>query len=310
VYPDESAKPPVDEGMNQPAQITLERCWPLDRATRQPIRDPMHKRYRQHVARLQRMPDTEFVEYVGDSGTWIFRVQHFSKYGLVDDDEEGNEEEREEEDGEMADVHDHSDDVVDLELSEAASSLVDGMESVSEAEAEESTVDSAERGSSIDGGADTAQLSVVTEPRKVHAMQASLFRSSERLAKVFVFGDVQELTRGGGHPPKSPAAAARVGMSTGKRPYVESPGTHLLPHFGDSNVGMVTAAPPPSIMAHKALPDAKHTPVDCKVPYEQSITYGKAGVLLDAGLAMGRSFRVGFGPRGDLAYPGAVATTE
>ncbi|ORY77281.1 nucleoporin autopeptidase-domain-containing protein [Protomyces lactucae-debilis] len=77
VYPVEEMKPAVGKGLNVPATITLEQCYPLSRDKRQPIRDKMHPRFQQHVDRLKRMSETEFVDYLADSGTWIFKVEHF-----------------------------------------------------------------------------------------------------------------------------------------------------------------------------------------------------------------------------------------
>lgn len=77
VYPDESLKPSFGKGLNQPATVTLEKCYPLSRDKREPIRDTEHPRFQQHVNRLKRMAETDFVDYLADSGTWIFKVNHF-----------------------------------------------------------------------------------------------------------------------------------------------------------------------------------------------------------------------------------------
>lgn len=82
VYPDETTKPPQGQGLNVPALISLEQCWPIDKATRQPIFNPGHLRFQQHLAKLKRIPETEFVEFQADTGTWVFKVKHFSRYGL------------------------------------------------------------------------------------------------------------------------------------------------------------------------------------------------------------------------------------
>lgn len=95
VYPNEDEedgfKAPPGEGLNQPALISLEQCWPLDRATRQPITDPNHPRLKQHIKKLQGRAEVEFVDFEAEKGIWRFKVQHFSRYGLDDSDEDDEE---------------------------------------------------------------------------------------------------------------------------------------------------------------------------------------------------------------------------
>lgn len=76
------------EGLNVPAIVHLEGCWPLDRSTREPITDGEHVRVKQLVNKLKRRTDVTFKGYEPASGTWSFRVEHFSRYGL--DDEESD----------------------------------------------------------------------------------------------------------------------------------------------------------------------------------------------------------------------------
>ncbi|EMR09966.1 hypothetical protein PNEG_01724 [Pneumocystis murina B123] len=91
VYPDESLKPPLGCGINVPAIITLERCWPFSKEKREPITDPNHSRFQQHLDRLKRMKETEFIDYIADTGAWIFKVNHFSRWGLLEDDDSSSE---------------------------------------------------------------------------------------------------------------------------------------------------------------------------------------------------------------------------
>ncbi|GAA6048227.1 hypothetical protein JCM3770_006491 [Rhodotorula araucariae] len=79
VYPDgeEATKPPPGEGLNVPATITLEKCFPLDKATRQPITDKEHPRIAQHIKRLRNLEGTEFVDFDAETGTWTFEVPEF-----------------------------------------------------------------------------------------------------------------------------------------------------------------------------------------------------------------------------------------
>ena len=85
-------KPPPGQGLNQPAEIRLEGCWPISKATREPIRDVNmgSERMRHHVARLKAVPDTKFQDFLPETGTWVFTVEHFSHYGMQDDDDEAD----------------------------------------------------------------------------------------------------------------------------------------------------------------------------------------------------------------------------
>ncbi|KAK9511478.1 hypothetical protein O3M35_000124 [Rhynocoris fuscipes] len=91
VYPMDEIKPPVGEGLNRRAQITLDRVWPVDKTTRQPIKDPRRLNdmdYESKLARACARHGTNYVEYRPTTGSWVFKVDHFSKYGLSDSDEE------------------------------------------------------------------------------------------------------------------------------------------------------------------------------------------------------------------------------
>ncbi|TPX54026.1 hypothetical protein PhCBS80983_g06070 [Powellomyces hirtus] len=88
VYPDDTNKPPMGMGLNVRAEVALEKCWPVDKSTREFILDTTDPRHDRHMKKLEAMPDTEFQGYHNESGTWKFIVQHFSRYGLDDDDDE------------------------------------------------------------------------------------------------------------------------------------------------------------------------------------------------------------------------------
>jgi nuclear pore complex protein Nup98-Nup96 len=79
VYPDsdEVDKPPPGAGLNARARIALTQCWPLDKATRQPITDHEHPQVLKHLKRLEHMPDTTFEDFNLEEGKWVFVVEHF-----------------------------------------------------------------------------------------------------------------------------------------------------------------------------------------------------------------------------------------
>jgi len=79
VYPDneDADKPPPGSGLNVKARIVLERCWPSDKATREPIKDATHPSAIKNLKRLKSMRDTHFESFDNAAGKWTFTVDHF-----------------------------------------------------------------------------------------------------------------------------------------------------------------------------------------------------------------------------------------
>ena len=79
VYPDseEMDKPLPGSGLNVKAKLSLEGCWAVDKATREPITDPSHPSAVKHLKRLKNMKDTHFDSFDMKTGTWTFTVDHF-----------------------------------------------------------------------------------------------------------------------------------------------------------------------------------------------------------------------------------------
>ncbi|EDO17726.1 hypothetical protein Kpol_1033p31 [Vanderwaltozyma polyspora DSM 70294] len=91
VYPDEESKPQIGYGINVPATITIEDVYPTDRNTGLPIKDVSRiDELQLFVDRLRNQRDMEFISYNPHSGSWTFKVKHFSIWGLIEDDEENN----------------------------------------------------------------------------------------------------------------------------------------------------------------------------------------------------------------------------
>nr|XP_020488921.1 nuclear pore complex protein Nup98-Nup96 isoform X2 [Labrus bergylta] len=91
VYPDDKNKPPEGEGLNRRAEVTLDGVWPNDKTTCIQIRSPERltdMNYEGRLEKASRKQGAKFLEYRTETGSWVFEVSHFSKYGLQDSDEE------------------------------------------------------------------------------------------------------------------------------------------------------------------------------------------------------------------------------
>jgi nuclear pore complex protein Nup98-Nup96 len=79
VYPDsdDADKPAPGTGLNVRARIILVRCWAVDKATREPIKDEKNPAAVKHLKRLKNMRDTQFESFDVSEGKWTFTVDHF-----------------------------------------------------------------------------------------------------------------------------------------------------------------------------------------------------------------------------------------
>lgn len=82
VYPDQNKKPALGKGLNVPSTLHLENSWPRQKDKKTPLYESSGPRFQKHVDRLRKVGGTEFVRYEKDTGTWVFKVPHFTTYGF------------------------------------------------------------------------------------------------------------------------------------------------------------------------------------------------------------------------------------
>ncbi|KAK9831684.1 hypothetical protein WJX74_006108 [Apatococcus lobatus] len=89
VYLDEASKPDEGEGLNTTAEVELHRIFRLDKATGKPTTDPeQQQKFARRLRKTTAGQGAEFLSYDPATGIWRFRVEHFSRYGLVGSDSE------------------------------------------------------------------------------------------------------------------------------------------------------------------------------------------------------------------------------
>jgi len=85
----EEEKPTVGKGLNKSAVVLLHNIFPKSSASAK-----KRAEFEDKLRKCCEESGSEFLDYDAESGDWVFRVKHFSRYGLADDsDDEENEKE-------------------------------------------------------------------------------------------------------------------------------------------------------------------------------------------------------------------------
>ncbi|KAJ2820465.1 hypothetical protein IWW50_005044, partial [Coemansia erecta] len=318
-------------------------------------------RVRKHIRRLRRIDETEFVDFV--DGTWIFRVEHFSRYGLDDNQEDGYDEEDAEADHGGFDqagfdqkgppgqksldqkiLNKAGFDQATAAPADRAQGRVDGSRAVANEQpmsdsgseatdvlaesSSESISDSVDElmtesvGGSVDEStAESMKTPYMPPPRQLllggrHAaslrrgpvMRASLFSTTTAAADNSL---AKQAERPAGVKRRSVqeapvvVAARRPRASKRRHARRQAPSSRASSAAAASTAAVSVAAldlPHPSKYLRASESRIARSLLAAPQPYERSLTHGRSGMSADAGLVMARSFRVAFGPQGQLVY--------
>ncbi|QLQ80137.1 hypothetical protein HG537_0D01380 [Torulaspora globosa] len=75
-YPNSNNPPAEGEGINVRSRISLYKCYPSDKATREPIKDASHQLVKRHIEKMKKQKNAKFESYDPVTGCWTFIVQH------------------------------------------------------------------------------------------------------------------------------------------------------------------------------------------------------------------------------------------
>lgn len=79
------------QGLNRKAQITLDNVYPRKVGNNTLIQDVdelLQMNFAEKLRKITVKKDAKFVDYRPETGSWVFKVDHFSRYGYNDSDEE------------------------------------------------------------------------------------------------------------------------------------------------------------------------------------------------------------------------------
>lgn len=280
VYEDESIKPPVGEGLNKPAEVTL--ILQLTSA------DFLDKKINNVVDYLRSSADrqgAQFISYDPLNGLWKFMVHHFSRFGLA---------EEEEEDAAMEDA--------DADVDADAVALLPvhmngGTDHVAERFHPNLTDSDLVHSLPAHLGLDPVKM------KEMRMLMFPLDREDEENYNEIPSHERQPLH---GEHIRSPYHYSDMIMNHGPTPHPIRKTPLALLEYNSSSFDVNASGTILMSQENKGLPlravksEGFKQESSCDTPVAKSHYRN----IVDAGLFMGRSFRVGWGPNGVLVHSG------
>ncbi|PRQ56486.1 putative nuclear protein [Rosa chinensis] len=272
VYEDESAKPLVGQGLNKPAEVTL---------MLQTRVSCVDQRQKENIVKILRQSvegqGAHFVSFNPENEEWKFFVNHFSRFGLTEEDEE-----------DMM--------MEDTAVAEDPPEL--NHDDISDAD-EENQMDPT---GIVLSHSLPAHLGL--DPIKMQEMRMLMFSDLDEEAE-----DMKELPAHynpsfGKEYSRSPLENAQRMSYRSTPPAVRKTPLALLEYkhgsFDSNSPGAILMAQENKALPLKTLKEGFKLDLSSETP----VTRKDSRNIVDAGLLMGRSFRVGWGPNGILVHAG------
>uniref|UniRef100_A0A3B4TS50 Nuclear pore complex protein Nup98-Nup96 n=1 Tax=Seriola dumerili TaxID=41447 RepID=A0A3B4TS50_SERDU len=292
------------------AEVTLDGVWPNDKTSCTQIRSPERltdMNYEGRLEKASRKQGARFLEYRPETGSWVFEVAHFSKYGLQDSDEE-------------EDVPPKADpkklktmmslppprmqqQLPPSQQQVAPQAQVEQPAGVAELDSDMADITQSFPAESMLGGEEDGLMSADHDGISVsnhiastlginpHTLQVRAGVPVHRQEARFTSGLLPQLS-------DSPRPSFPPPLSRASPALVESPRSLHWAGSGPSSFLLPPRTQEPSVRTVGVRR------LGGPVPIKESVTLGKGGLLMDAGLFVGRSFRVGWGPGWTLAHCG------
>ncbi|WWC61363.1 uncharacterized protein I303_103944 [Kwoniella dejecticola CBS 10117] len=306
VYPDDyPAKAPQGQGLNVPARITLENVFAHDKATKEPIKDSSDHRYTRFVKRVKNIPNTEFVSYT-DDGIWSFKVEHFSRYGIDEDSEDDEESQPATKKRAPAPpASDRTGTETDEDVDEDEDMLppTKGLRDVSEGE-HDSGID--EDSFNVDEE-DSLEVGETFEIDEEEYVSENLPTWDQPIKQKIGVEGMRKLREMQSSFFSAPRSTTQTNLN-GKRDLKARNKDSFFGEAGEETESLdQRAVKRTSFGEHKISPPKLRQPRKyARVAEAQSIAQTKEGISIDAGLALGRSFRCSWGPNGQLVHSGTI----
>uniref|UniRef100_G3NB32 Nuclear pore complex protein Nup98-Nup96 n=1 Tax=Gasterosteus aculeatus aculeatus TaxID=481459 RepID=G3NB32_GASAC len=342
VYPDDKNKPLEGEGLNRRAEVTLDGVWPNDKTACTQIRCPdrlTEMNYEGRLEKASRKQGARFLEYRAETGSWVFEVAHFSKYGLQDSDEEDdvplNADPKKLKTMSLPPARlpppSQQQSPVVVEIPGGVAELDSDMADITQSFPTESMKLGGLVPVEHDGVSSSGHMasSLGINPHTLQIMKASLFAEDD---------DEGDAPREQWPTTAEVSSPRLVVPGTQTRPSVRG---LLQARFSSGLLSQLTDSPRPPLLppplawgspaskepSHWAglgpssfllPPRAPEPPVRTvgvrrlggPVALKESVTLGKGALLMDAALFAGRSFRVGWGPGWTLAHCGQQLSSQ